>query len=134
MTDSPTAAQVAQMMERLNNLAGDMQELKSMLVNVISMQRDVAHMDKEIRRLFTLADQNAPEVARLDKRTASLERWHKILGTTVLASLGVVGWGVNRVEYLYRMDSRISMLEFLVNGKNVEQVMGSQLPIPTGKK
>lgn len=121
--ESPTSAQMAQMMERLNNLASDMQELKTMLVNVISMQRDLAHMEEKVRRLFVLADANAPEMARLDKRTASLERWHKIVGAAVLASLGMVGWGVQRVEYLYKLETRVQILELTTNSQNIERSM-----------
>lgn len=126
------SVQTAQMMERLNNLASDIQELKAMLVSVISMQRDMAHMDEKVKRLFTLADQNGPELARLDKRTSSLERWHKAFGAAVLASLGLVGWGVQRIEYLYRMDNRIAMLELQVNAHNIERSM--EAPKISGSK
>lgn len=116
-------AQAAQMMERLNNLGADIQELKAMLVSVISMQRDMAHMDEKVRRLFALADANGPEVAKIDKRLTSLERWHKVVGALAIASIGLVGWGINRIEYLYKMDTRISVLELIVNGQSIERTM-----------
>lgn len=134
MTTEPLqAAQVAQMMERLNNLSSDLQELKGMLVSVISMQRDLVHVEEKVRRLFELADARGPEIARLDKRTASLERWHKAMGAAVLASLGIVSWGVQRIEYLYRMDNRIAMLELQVNNpQKVERTL--QPPAAAGNK
>lgn len=130
--DSPTAAQVAQMMERLNNLVSDMQEIKSMIVTVIGIQRDLAHIDEKVQRLFALSDANTPELARLDKRTSSLERWHKIVGTAVLASLGLVGWGVQRIEYLYRLETRVQILELTTNAQNIERSM--EAPKTSGSK
>lgn len=121
--DMEQTAQAAQMMERLNNLGADIQELKVMLVSVISMQRDMAHMDEKVRRLFVLADANGPEVAKIDKRLTSLERWHKVVGALAIASIGLVGWGINRIEYLYKMDTRISVLELIVNGQSIERTM-----------
>lgn len=123
VSDPPTAAQVAQILERLNNLSEDNRELKNMMGDVIAMRRDAVHMDEKVRRLFDIADKRTPEMARMDKRLASLERWHKFVGALALSSLGLVGWGLNRIDYLYKMDTRISMLELIVNGHSIEKSM-----------
>jgi hypothetical protein len=130
VSDPPSAAQVAQMLERLNNLADDVKEIKAtqaeanrMLSAMVGVQRDVAHLDEKVRRLFELADERAPQIAAIDGRLRSLERWHKVMGAIAIASLGAVGWGVQRIEYLYKMDNRISMLELEVNRPAIEHAM-----------
>lgn len=140
MMDQPTAAQFGQVMERLSNLAEDVREVKasqdkanSMLITITSMQRDLVYLDEKVRQLFTMSDQRAPEVARIDKRLASVERWNKMIGTMMLASIGIVGWGVQRIEYLYKMDTRISMLELIVNTNNMERAISPDTP-KEGKK
>jgi hypothetical protein len=136
VSDSPTAAQFAQLLERLNNVAEDVREVKAhqgetnqMLLVMTGLQRDAAYLDEKVRRLFKLADDRGPEIAKIDKRLTSLERWHKVVGILALTSLGAVGWGVQRVEYLYKMDNRISMLELIVNGKGLERAMQPLSPV-----
>lgn len=130
--DIPTAAQVAQLIERVGNQAEDIKEMKASvaqisqaLLIVTGMQRDLAHIDEKVRQLFAISDQRGPLLALQDKRVTALERWNKVLGTLALSCIGVVGWGVQRIEYLYQMDNRIAILELLVGGKQVEQVFGA---------
>src|SRR5690606_21373264 len=111
--DPASAAQFAQLAESLSNQREDMREVKATLaqisqamLQVTSMQRDLIYVDEKIRYLLGIADQRGPAMAAIDKRVTSLERWNRIVGAAVLACTGVVGWGVQKVEYLYRLDTR----------------------------
>lgn len=126
------------MMERLNNVADDMRELKQrqgetnqMLLMITGMQKDMTHMDEKVRHLFAVSDMRGQAMERIDKRLTSLERWHKVVGAVLLAATGAIGWGVQRIEYLYRMDTRIQILELLINQQNVERAI--QPPAATSK-
>lgn len=127
------------MIERMNNLADDVREMRKsqdrieqVVLTIAGIQKDVEHMDQKIQHLFTVSDMRSIEVTKMDKRLTSLERWHKIIGTAVLASTGLIGWGVQRIEYLYQLDTRVQILELLVNSPNMERAM--QPPRKEGAK
>ena len=128
--DFAQAAQLARLAESLNNQREDMRDVKVALerisqamLQVTSMQRDLIYVDEKIRYLLGVADQRTPAMAALDKRVTSLERWNRLVGAVLLASTGIVGWGVQKVEYVHRLDNRVAILELLVNGKQVERAM-----------
>lgn len=128
------------MIERLSNLSEDMREIRNsqakveqVVLTMAGMQRDLAHLDEKVRHLFAVSDTRGPEVARIDKRVASIERWHKMLGMMLLAATGAIGWGVQRIEYLYKLDTRVQILELMANGQGMERALNPPNPI-TGKK
>lgn len=140
INDPPTAAQVSVMIERMNNLADDVREMRNsqarieqVVLTMAGIQRDLAHLDEKVRHLFTVSDVRGGEATRMDKRLSSLERWHKIIGSAVLAATGMIGWGIQRIEYLYQMDTRIQILELQVNAReSVERSF--QPPAAAGSK
>lgn len=110
------------MIERMNNLADDVREMRKsqdrieqVVLTMAGLKKDIEHMDQKIQHLFTVSDIRSGEIVRIDKRISSLERWHKIIGTAVLASTGVIGWGVQRIEYLYQLETRVQILEMVTN-------------------
>lgn len=122
INDPPTAAQVSVMIERMNNLADDVREMRKsqdrieqVVLTMAGLKKDVEHMDQKIQHLFNVSSARTGEVSQLDKRVTSLERWHKIIGTAVLASTGIIGWGVQRIEYLYQLETRVQILEMVAN-------------------
>lgn len=122
INDPPTAAQVSVMIERMNNLADDVREMRKsqdrieqVVLTMAGLKKDVEHMDQKIQHLFDVSSARSREVSQLDKRITSLERWHKIIGTAVLASTGIIGWGVQRIEYLYQLETRVQILEMVTN-------------------
>ena len=58
-----------------------------------------------------------------ERSGATVHYRHKIVGAAVLASLGMVGWGVQRVEYLYKLETRVQILELTTNSQNIERSM-----------
>lgn len=133
-------AQLARLAESMDNQREDMREVKATLermshsmIQMATMQRDLVYVDEKVRYLLGVADQRAPAMAALDKRITSLEKWNRIVGVGILSCAGVVGWGVQKVEYLYRMDNRVAILELLVNGKQVERAMRDS-PTAVGEK
>lgn len=129
------------MIERLSNLSEDMREVRNsqakveqVVLTMVELRRDFAHLDEKVRHLFVVSDNRGPEVIRIDKRVASLERWHKLIGIVLLTATGAIGWGVQRIEYLYRMDMRIQSLELVVNSQNMERALDGPRPPATGKK
>lgn len=127
------------MIERMNNLIEDVREIRhsqsrveQIALNIESMRRDMAHMDEKVRRLFVIADARGPEVIAIDKRVAGLERWNKFIAAVLLSATGAIGWGVQRIEYIYRMDRRIESLELILNSHNFERAMTP--PVATGSK
>jgi hypothetical protein len=137
--DTPTAAQVAQLIESMSNQKEDMREVKTTLahigqsiVTIAGMQRDLAHMDEKVRNLYARDDQRGPEIVAVDKRVSNLEKWNKILGVFTITALGLVGWGIQSVAYLYRLDSRVAMLELTTKGESIERAM--EVPRITGGK
>lgn len=137
--DTPTAAQVAQLIESMSNQKEDMREVKATLTSIgqsmialARVQVSLDHHDEKIRTLFTIADQNRPEVVQIDKRVSSLEKWNKILGVFTITALGLVGWGIQSVSYLYRLDGRVAMLELTTNNQSMERSM--EVPRISGSK
>lgn len=137
--DTPTAAQVAQLIESMSNQKEDMREVKATLthigqsiITIAGMQRDLAHIDEKVRNLHAMSDQRGPEIATIDKRVSGLEKWNKILGVMTLTALGLVGWGIQSVAYLYRLDSRVQILEITTNNAAIERSM--ELPRTSGSK
>lgn len=85
----------------MNNLADDVREMRNsqarieqVVLTMAGIQRDLAHLDEKVRHLFTVSDVRGGELTRMDKRLSSLERWHKIIGSAVLAATGMIGWGI----------------------------------------
>jgi len=137
--DTPTAAQIAQLLESMSNQKEDMREVKATLVQIgqsiitiAGMQRDLAHADEKLRHLAGVSDVRGAEVVAVDKRVSSLEKWNKILGVLTLTALGLVGWGVQSVAYLYRLDTRVALLELTTNNQQVERAM--EVPRISGSK
>lgn len=127
-SDTPTAAQIAQLLESMSNQKEDMREVKATLsgigqsmIALAKMQANIDHHDEKIRTLFGFADRNRPEVAQIDRRVAGLEKWNKILGVFTVTALGLIGWGLQSVSYLYRLDTRVQMLELISNNTTIER-------------
>jgi len=138
--DAAAAAQFAQLAESLSNQREDIRDMKATLermsqsmVQMATMQRDLIYVDEKIRYLLGVADQRGPAMAALDKRLASVERWNRIVGIAILSCTGVVGWGWQKVDEMYRLDQRVAILELLVNGKQVERALGDS-PAAVGEK
>jgi len=137
VSDPPTAAQVSQMLERLNNLADDVREIKerqteanAMLIALTNVQRDVAYLDEKVKRLFDVSDRRSYEVNGMDKRLTLLERWRAGLVALAIASIGAVGYAWQRIEYIgnvdthvNQLDTRVSTLELIVNKPKIEHAM-----------
>jgi len=138
--DAAAAAQFAQLAESLSNQREDIRDMKATLermsqsmVQMATMQRDLIYVDEKIRYLLGVADQRGPAMAALDKRLASVERWNRIVGVAILSCTGIVGWGWQKVDEMYRLDQRVAILELLVNGKQVERALGNP-PAAVGEK
>lgn len=130
ITDPPSAAQMAQLLERMSNVIEDLKEIKlaqldtnRQLTEMIGTQRDVAHLMDRVDALATVSTERTKTLASLEGRVKGLERWHKLVWGAILASGGVIGWGVNKIDYLYKMDNRISMLELMINSHGIERAM-----------
>lgn len=137
--DTPTAAQVAQLIESMSNQKEDMREVKATLTSIgqsmialARVQVSLDHHDEKIRHLSGISDIRAAEVVAVDKRVSGLEKWNKILGVLTVTALGLVGWGIQSVAYLYRLDTRVAMLELTTNNQQVERAM--ETPRITGTK
>src|SRR3546814_3833592 len=79
------------------------------MVQMATMQRDLIYVDEKIRYLLGVADQRGPAMAALDKRLTSVERWNRIVGIAILSCTGVVGWGWQKVDEMYRLDQRVAI-------------------------
>lgn len=137
--DPPTAAQMSVLIERMNNLTNDVREMRKsqdrvehVVLTIAGLQKDVGHLDEKVQHLFTMADLRGTALANVDKRVTALERWHKLMGTGVLAAAGMIGWGIQRIEHLYQMETRVQILELLVNSQNVGRAV--QPPAAVGSK
>ena len=125
------------MLERLNNLADDVREIKerqteanAMLIALTNVQRDVAYLDEKVKRLFDVSDRRSYEVNGMDKRLTLLERWRAGLVALAIASIGAVGYAWQRIEYIgnvdthvNQLDTRVSTLELIVNKPKIEHAM-----------
>lgn len=137
VSDPPTAAQVGQMLERLNNLADDVREIKEkqseanvMLIALTTVQRDLSYVDERVRHLVTVSEARNKEISGLDKRATLLERWRSGLVALAFASLGAIGYAWQRIEYVgqldthvNQLDTRVSTLELIVNKPKIESAM-----------
>lgn len=120
--------QMAQLIERVSNMSEDIREVRTsqakveqVVLTTAGIQRDIAHIDEKVRHLYVVSDSRGPEMVQVDKRVASLERWHKLIGVALMAAAGSIGWGVQRIEYLYKLDTRVQILELLANGEKIER-------------
>ncbi|MFT0547864.1 hypothetical protein ACMHYO_16235 [Allopusillimonas ginsengisoli] len=118
INDSPTTTQLAALIERMNRMAEDVREIRAsqskveqVVLIMTGVQKDVEHLDEKVMHLFKVSEARGDQVARMDKRLTSLERWHRIMGSAVLTAAGLIGWGVQRIEHLYQMDTRIQLIE-----------------------
>ena len=137
--DTPTAAQIAQLIESMSNQKEDMREVKAALtqighsmLTIVGMERDLAHANEKLRNLAAASDHRASESTAIDKRVSGLEKWNKILGVLTLTALGLVGWGVQSVAYLYRLDTRVALLEMTKNNASIERAL--EAPHTSGSK
>jgi hypothetical protein len=134
LSDPPSAAQVAQMLERLTNVVDDLKEIKGQqaemnrhLAEMVGVQRDISHLADRLDSLSETSKERAKILPAMDGRIKSLERWHKFVWAAILTSaslfVSVVGWSFDKIAYLYRMDSRLTTLELIVNGHGIEHAM-----------
>lgn len=137
------AAQYAQLIERVANIAEDVREIKEqqsaitkVLIELAGVRRDLSHTDKSVGVLFDKVDKGSGDTAAIDKRVVGLERWQRFV--VGLASIGVAiaisSWQYFRgiEKDMGNNEKRISTMEFIVNSNNFERAM--EPPTATGKK
>ncbi|MFT0547510.1 hypothetical protein ACMHYO_14405 [Allopusillimonas ginsengisoli] len=142
------AAQYAQLIERVANIADDIRELKEgqtvntqLMVELASTRRDLSHTNKEVSILFSRSDKANVATAAIDKRLVGQEKWQRYV--VAMASLGFViagwvwGWGWQYFRGLEKSmgdnERRISTVEFIVNSNNFERAMEPPISKQEGK-
>ncbi|RYH19380.1 MAG: hypothetical protein EON54_27140 [Alcaligenaceae bacterium] len=144
MTDKTISAeQVAILAERVDSLLLNHAKIEGLIMGISNQQsalsgsvavfqeRLIAH-DANQRRLFQLSDEHGNDIEKL-KAEIKVHAWTwKLVGTVAVASLSLVGWVFGELRTLNSQDNRhenrISILEFIVGGRNQPKPMEGQKP------
>lgn len=147
INDPPTAAQIAVLVERVLNIAGDMQEVRDsqkriehVIVDVPLLKKELEHISDAVRQQGVISESRGAAMHQIDKRVLVLERWHKYrvaqTGIAITMSIAAFSYGAGFLKSLsdFRDEtkSRIQSLEFIVNSPSYERAM--QPPVAAGKK
>lgn len=148
ISDPPTAGQVGQILERLNNLVDDVRDVKhkqdetnTMLVAIANVQTNLSHVGATVHNLAATLEKRTDEMAVNDKRITLLERWRLGLVALAMVAIGGIGWAFQRIDavtemetHLTQLDTRLGTLELIVNSHHIENAMSPDAPLTTPRK
>lgn len=113
-----TDAAVQVLTERVSNAIDDLKEMKGQLtsvsqsiVMVVSLQERVNTLDSKTNRLFDVSDATKTAVESLNSQVHVHSRMWKLLGTGLVACIGVIGWAGLQYQNFHDLVTRVAMLE-----------------------
>ena len=113
-----TDAAVQVLTERVSNAIDDLKEMKGQLnsvsqsiVMMASLQERMNTLDSKTNRLFDVSDATKTEMGKLTSQVHVHSRMWKLLGTGLMACIGVIGWGGLQYQKFYDLITRVAVLE-----------------------
>lgn len=113
-----TDAAVQVLTERVSNAIDDLKEMKGQLTSVsqsivmmASLQERVNTLDSKTNRLFDVSDATKSQVERIDSKMHVHDRMWKLVGTGLLACIGVLGWAASQYGTFRDLSARVAVLE-----------------------
>lgn len=137
-----TETQLALLIQKVDQIAAGVDDLKPLSALVLELQKDHAHAVENIKQLNTIAEMRGAKQHEIDKRVLILERWHKFMLALPVAlltiSLAVGGYAKSFFDSLddFKNDTRqrVTSLEFILNSPNFEKAMDRDRSVSTGGK
>lgn len=117
-----TDAAIQVLTERVGNALDDLKEMKGQisavqqaLIVMASMQEKISHVDSKASRLFLIADDTKDQITKLQTDVKHQGWLWKLMGTGLLACLGVLGWASTQYQSFHDLITRVTVLERLMN-------------------
>lgn len=117
-----TDAAIQVLTERVGNALDDLKEMKGQisavqqaLIVMASMQEKISNVDSKASRLFLIADDTKDQITRLQTDVKHQGWLWKLVGTGLLACLGVLGWASMQFQHFNDLVTRVAVLERLFN-------------------
>ncbi|WP_137910664.1 hypothetical protein [Ralstonia sp. 3PA37C10] len=115
-----TDAAVQVLTERVSHAIDDLKEMKGQLASVnqgvvlmAALQERVNTIDGKTNRLFEVSDATKTEMGKLSSQMDVHSRMWKLIGTALLACIGVLGWAATQYGNFRDLAARVSVLERL---------------------
>ncbi|MBB0026839.1 hypothetical protein [Ralstonia pickettii] len=113
-----TDAAVQVLTERVSHAIDDLKEMKGQLASVnqgvvlmAALQERVNTIDGKTNRLFEVSDATKTEIGKLSSQMDVHSRMWKLIGTALLACIGVLGWAATQYGNFRDLAARVSVLE-----------------------
>lgn len=117
-----TDAAIQVLTERVGNALDDLKEMKGQisavqqaLIVMASMQEKISHVDSKASRLFLIADDTKDQITKLQTDVKHQGWLWKLVGTGMLACLGVIGWAATQYQSFHDLITRVTVLERILN-------------------
>lgn len=117
-----TDAAIQVLTERVGNALDDLKEMKgqisavqSALIVMASMQEKIGHVDSKTSRLFLIADDTKDQMTKLQTDVKHQGWLWKLVGTGLLACLGVLGWAATQYQHFNELVTRVAVLEKIMS-------------------
>lgn len=117
-----TDAAIQVLTERVGNALDDLKEMKGQisavqqaLIVMASMQEKISHVDSKASRLFLIADDTKDQMTKLQTDVKHQGWLWKLVGTGLLACLGVIGWASTQYQHFNELVTRVAVLEKIMN-------------------
>lgn len=137
-----TDPQIARLMERVDAIAKGVDELKPLVVALVTLQTEQQHLADHVKQLNTIAEMRGIAIHQIDKRVVVLERWHRaMIWFTGIAMSVMLALGGYTKQFIDSIDAdrndtrhRLTALEFIISGPQYERAMEQERPVAAGSK